>query len=213
MTKKVLGFDISSSCIGFCLLLLDEEKKTIKLGKLDHFKPIKRGTVLERLQDTRDKMADVINQLQPDDIAIEDIITYMPKRSSANTIILLATFNRMMCLLSLDYLGKSPAMYDVMDIRRGIKEGESPPSKDEVPELIAKHLGISFPWIYGKKGGLLVENGDRADACAVALFHSCILAGLRPPPLPKKRKVKTKKQTKAHKKLSRPKKAKRKTKQ
>ena len=189
--KRILGLDISSTTIGYCLLLV--EGHDIKISVLDHFKPIKKGTLLERLADTRDKMSDIISHLQPDFIAIEDIITFMPRRSSANTIIILAVFNRMMGLLCLDYLGKLPTLYPVMTIRKGLKENLDPPKKEEMPALIGRHLKIPFPWEFNKNGKPRVENYDRADAAAVALFHSYILFGLLKLPPKKKKKPKKRK--------------------
>lgn len=199
MIKRVLGFDVSSSCIGYCLLEWNNVTNDIKFVSVDYFKPTKKGNILERLRDTRDHMADIINKLRPDYIGIEDIIMFMPHRSSANTIITLAVFNRMMGLLSFDYMSKPPVLYGVMDIRRGLqKHGE--PKKEDMPELVAEHLGITFPWEYNKKGNIKLENGDMADGMAVALFHAYILSGKlsapvhikkkRPQPKTKKRKSK-----------------------
>lgn len=187
MIKRVLGLDISSSCTGYCLLELDDQSKNIKLVKMDHYRPIETGSIIERLAHTRDNFADIINQLRPDYIAIEDIITYMPKRSSANTIIILAVFNRMIGLLSFDYTGCTPIFYNTMDVRRGL-QANPVPEKEDMPNVIARHLRIKFPWQYGPKGGCLSENYDRADACAVALFHAYVLSNKLPAPIHIKKK-------------------------
>lgn len=198
MIKRILGFDVSSSCIGYCLLEWNNATNDIKFISVDYFKPTKKGNILERLRDTRDHMANVINKLRPDHIGIEDIIMFMPHRSSANTIITLAVFNRMMGLLSLDYTGKSPALYNVTDIRRGLQSGDVIPKKEDMPELVAKLLSITFPWEYNRNGNIKLENGDMADGMAVALFHTYVLSGKlaapahvkkkRPRPNSKKRK-------------------------
>jgi Holliday junction resolvasome RuvABC endonuclease subunit len=177
MIKRVLGLDISSTTIGYCLLEWDDIKGIIKLKTVSYFKPIKKGSILFRLQHTRDRIAEIINELQPDVIGIEDIIAFMPHRSSANTVITLAVFNRMIGLLSFDYTGKEPILFSVMDIRRGLKRGEKVPSKEDMPELVAKHLGINFPYEDSRRGTRKVENNDMADAMAVALFYAYVLAG------------------------------------
>lgn len=197
MIKRVLGLDVSSSTIGYCLLELDDSTNAIKLKLVDYYKPTKNGSMLERLRDTRDRMADIINKLQPTHIAIEDIIMFIKGLSTAQTVITLAAFNRMMGLLSFDYTDRPPALYNVMDMRRGLQK-HGVPNKDDMPELVAEHLGITFPWQHNCKGNIKVENGDMADAMAVALFHAYVLSGKllapvhikkkRPKPKPKKRK-------------------------
>jgi Holliday junction resolvasome RuvABC endonuclease subunit len=191
MIKRVLGLDISSTTTGYCLLEWNDGANTIKLKTVSYFKPIKEGSILERLRNTRDRIADIINELRPDYIGIEDIITFMPHRSSANTIITLAVFNRMIGLLSFDYTGKEPSLYNVMDIRRGLQYNNITPDKEDMPELVAKHLGITFPWQYNAKGKPKIENGDMADAMAVALFHTYVLANkvLNPIDVRKKKKL------------------------
>jgi hypothetical protein len=87
----------------------------------------------------------------------------------------------MICLTAYDYLGKSPTLYSVMTIRHGLKTGKDLPKKEEMPALVAQHLGITFPYEYNKKGGIKVESYDKADGVAVALYHARTLAGLVKP--------------------------------
>ena len=173
---KVLGFDISSTCIGICLLEIDEKNK-ITLKYLDNIKPIKSINIIERVAHTRDKIKKLIEHLKPDYIAIEDLVQYLPGKSSANTIITLATFNRMIGLLAFDYLNKMPNLYNVMSIRHGLKLSKELPSKEQMPDLVSSHLGIKFIYSIGKKGKIKSENYDMADAFAVALYHAFILTG------------------------------------
>src|ERR1019366_6595412 len=189
---KILSFDISSTTIGFAVLTVDKATKEKTLISVDYLKPIKEGTILERLADTRNKVKKIIEDVKPDHIAIEEIIMYLPKRSSALTVITLAVFNRMSGLLALDYLGKGPQMFNVLAIRHGLKMTKKFPDKSDMPELVAKHLGINFPYEYGKKGKSIVENEDKADAIAVGLFAAYVLTGekiIKDPP-PKKKRVK-----------------------
>jgi len=174
MTKRILGFDISSSCIGYGLLELDEKTNNIKVIKISYINPIKTGTMVERIINTRNIIRNIINDAKPDDIAIEELVKYMPK-STATTVVVLATFNMMVCLEAYDYLKRTPNIYNVLTIRHGLKIS-SFPKKEEMPELVAKHLGITFPYEYKKKGALKVENYDAADGTAVALYHTFILA-------------------------------------
>src|SRR5713101_2439427 len=109
MSETVLGFDVSSSCIGIGVLQINDDK-SIQFISVEYIKPLKKGNIVERIADTRDKIKSVIEKVKPDHIGIEDIIKFMKGKSSANTIIMLTTFNRMICLLANDYLGHSPKL-------------------------------------------------------------------------------------------------------
>ncbi len=175
MIKRVLGFDVSSTTIGFSVLEYEDDK--LKLVGSGYLKPLKTGSIIERIVDTRDKIQDIINKAKPDYIGIEDIIQFMQGKSTAKTIIMLTTFNRMIGLCSYDYLQKSPELFSVMTIRHGLKFGKDLPKKEDMPELVAKHLGITFPYETNKKGKLKVENYDRADGIAVGLYYTLLLMG------------------------------------
>lgn len=174
--KKILGIDCSSSCIGWCLLAIDDEQN-ISLIQSGYLKPIKQGSIIDRIVDTRNKIKKLIEDLSPDYIGIEEIIKFMKGKSSAQTIITLTTFNRMVCLLAYDYLKTNPSLFSVMAIRHGLKLNNSFPKKEDMPELVAFHLGITFPYETNKKGNLKVENYDRADGIAVALYYAFSLTG------------------------------------
>lgn len=171
---KVLGIDCSSTTIGWCLLNIDDNN-SISLIKSGYIKPIKKGSIIERIVDTRNKIKKLIDDLSPDYIGIEEIIQFMQGKSTARTIITLTTFNRMVCLLAYDYLGKEPLLCNVMAIRHGLKLNNTFPKKEDMPELVAKHLGITFPYEVNKKGKIKVENYDMADGIAVALYFAFIL--------------------------------------
>jgi len=172
---RVLGFDVSSTTIGWCVLEVDSSN--IKFIKCDYIKPTKKGSIIDRMVKTRDEVSKVIEEVKPDVIGIEDIIQFMQGKSTAKTIITLTTFNRMICLLAYDYLKKSPELFSVMSIRHGLKTGSELPKKEEMPELVAKHLGITFPYQQNKKGNIKVESYDMADGVAVALYYAFLLTG------------------------------------
>ena len=184
--KRILGFDVSSSAIGYCVLEIDEFTGQIKFISMDYLKPSKSGNIMDRIVDTRNKLNDIINKMGPDYIGIEDLIKFMPK-STATTVVVLATFNRMVCLLAYDYLLKQPELFNVMSIRHGLKINKVLPKKEEMPELVAKHLGINFPYLKSKskitkkgkkiEGKIKVESYDMADGVAVALYYAFVLTG------------------------------------
>jgi len=171
MSKRILGFDVSSSVIGYCLLELND--KNITFNSCDYYRPPKNGNIFERLFKTKKDISQIIEKLNPDYIAIEDIIQFMRNQSGAKTIISLALFNRIVGLASFEYLGKPPELFSVMSIRHGIKKTKILPKKEEIPELVASHLGINFPYEY-KKNGLSIKNEsyDMADSVAVALYYA-----------------------------------------
>lgn len=173
---RVLGIDCSSTTIGYCILDIDK-LQNINFVYAGFLKPIKKGTIIERIVDTRNKMNIIINTYKPDFIGIEDIIQFMKSKSTAKTIITLTTFNRMICLLSYDFLNKSPKLFNVMTIRHGLKSNKILPKKEDMPELVAKHLKITFPYELNKNGKIKVENYDIADGIAVALYYSLLLTG------------------------------------
>lgn len=176
MIKTVLGIDISSTTIGYCVLEINESTKDIKYIKMDYLCPSKKGTIMERIVDTRNKLLDIIKDIKPDYIGIEDLIKFMPK-STATTVVVLTTFNRMICLLSYDYLGHHPELFNVMTIRHALKLNKILPKKEEMPDLVAKHLGITFPYKYDKKGKIKEVSRDMADGVAVALYYAFVLTG------------------------------------
>lgn len=166
---KVLGLDISSSIIGYSVLEINKINK-IENIQMSFIKLTQDKNIINRIVDARTKILKVFNDVGPDFIGIEDIIKFMPK-STASTVITLTTFNRMICLLSYDYLGKYPKLFNVMSIRHKIKLNNLFPKKEDVPNLIEKHLNIKFPYIYDKKNKIKNISFDMADAAAVALCY------------------------------------------
>lgn len=172
--QRILGFDVSSTTIGYCVLEINDSND-IRFVLCNYVKPIKKGGIIERVAHTRDVVQSIIDQVKPDHIAIEDIVQFMAGASTAKTIITLTTFNRMIGLLAHDYLKRAPSLHSVMSIRHGLKIEKVLPKKEEIPELVAKHLKIKFPYLFNKKGKIKVESYDMADGIAVALYHAFIL--------------------------------------
>lgn len=194
MNRKILGFDVSSSCIGYCLLEIDANNQIIFKECKNH-KPIEDDNILVRLYHTQQIITDIIKYYNPDEIAIENIVEYMQGKSSSKSIITLAVFNRMICLLAYQYLQKPPQLFNVLSIRHGLKLNKILPQKEDMPELVSNRLGITFPYVYKKKGTIAAESLDMADAVAVALYYSLILTQQiipKKPKAPKKSKKKSK---------------------
>jgi Holliday junction resolvasome RuvABC endonuclease subunit len=176
--QTILSFDISSTTIGYAVLQIDNNQ--IKFVSCNYLNPKKEGSIISRLVDTRDKIQTIINNVKPNYIGIEQIVEFMKGKSTAKTIIMLTSFNRMISLLAYDYLKTEPGIFSVMSIRHALKQNKIFPKKEEIPALVAAHLGVTFPWIYSKPRGkspakLIIENYDMADAVAVGLYYAFLL--------------------------------------
>jgi crossover junction endodeoxyribonuclease RuvC len=170
---RVLGLDISSSTVGYSVIEYDGDDKP-KLLICSSFNPPKKGSIIERLKETQNRITEILDTYRPDEVAIEEITQFMMGKSTAKTIIMLAVFNRSVGLACYDFTHKPPAMYSVMKIRHGLKTDKRLPDKTEIPELVAKHLDIKFPYVYRGKGDkkkIAKCSYDAADSLAVAYYH------------------------------------------
>jgi len=64
--KRVLGFDISSTTIGWCHLEVDTSNNTIEYKKMGYIKPSKKGTLMERIVETRDEIVELLFKINPE---------------------------------------------------------------------------------------------------------------------------------------------------
>jgi hypothetical protein len=177
MNEIILGFDISTKCIGYGVLKINNN--SIEYVDSNFLQLKKEDDLIKRLAITRDEISNLIKNINPNYIGIENIIQFMKGKSSAKIIISLATFNRMIALLAYDFLGRSPELFNVISIRHGLKIKKILPKKQDIPELVSTHLGITFPYEKNKKGIVKVENYDKADGIAVALYYAFLLTGKR----------------------------------
>ena len=95
--KTVLGLDCSSKTVGWGLLSFDP----IAVVAHGHFNPLpSKYDFMKRLSNVFDCIEELCNELQPNTIAVEDIIQHMsgPSKSMAQTITILAAFNRVASL-------------------------------------------------------------------------------------------------------------------
>lgn len=187
---RVLGLDASTTTIGVSVIDYTihpfKDIPSVKLIHNSFFKPPKKGEIFNRLNVVREFIKRTINEWNPNYIALEDIVLFMKGFSTAKTITALAVLNRTVGLAIYDTCGKPPHLLNVMKIRHTIKKDKELPSKEDIPELVAFHLGIEFPWIYkvNKKTGekeKIKENNDIADGIAVALAFIKINTELKKP--------------------------------
>lgn len=164
---RIMSFDISSTTIGWAVL--DVINSHISLIDCGFYKPIKKGSIFDRLSCTVTDITALAERFQPTQTGIEDIVQYFPGKSSANTIITLALFNRAIGL-AFHQRGIPPNLCNVMAIRHAIKLSKALPKKEEIPSLVEKHLGVKLPLHLKKDGSPKAETNDVADAVAVGLY-------------------------------------------
>jgi hypothetical protein len=189
----VIGLDVSTSTIG--LGVLDYKNGEIRLKYSEYFKPPHDGSIFQRLDTTKKWFLQKLDEFKPDEVAIEEYIQFMKGGSGAKTIIPLALFNRTIGLAYYEKTGKEPNMLNVLTIRHALKFDKTLPGKEMMPDIVSKHLGISFPYIKdsGKKRkkvkkqndltkekatklGVKIESFDIADGIAVGLAYLKILS-------------------------------------
>lgn len=161
---KILGFDISSSCIGWGLI---EDEKLKDYG---HISPLSnKYNIFERLDNTNEQVLYLLKRTSPDIIGMEDILLFVPKKSSANTIITLGVFNRTVGLTAYNYLEKPPVLLPSQTIRKIIRHKHQIEvlKKENIPEVINQYLG-NFTLEFKKTGKLKNYIYDQADGIAVA---------------------------------------------
>jgi Holliday junction resolvasome RuvABC endonuclease subunit len=175
MSKLILGLDISSTTIG--LSLIEEENEKFSLKHYEYFKPDKKQSLFESLNNVRQWILKKLNDLTPDDVVLEDISEHFSVagsnkgKSTSKTIIKLAVYNRTIGLAVYEWLGRDPVLMNVNTTRALIKpEGyKGRLDKKDVPNVVAAIMDIEFPWIYKRTGSISDESYDMADAMAVAL--------------------------------------------
>ncbi|MCZ2224500.1 MAG: crossover junction endodeoxyribonuclease RuvC [Chitinophagales bacterium] len=165
---RILSFDVSSTTTAYCLL---DTKNPLLVLDYGFIKPKKNINILEKLRLLELDITNIVNRCSPDEIAIEDIAMFMKGKSTANTIVTLALFNRVVGL-TCHKMGKTPELYSVLKIRHGLKINKTFPAKEEMPQLLETRFNIKFPYLYNKKGKIKTESYDVADAFSVGFYHA-----------------------------------------
>lgn len=165
---RIIGLDCSSSVIGYCIIDFINNKPHLKYHGF--IKSPKTSNIFDKLIFIKQEITKLMDLYKPDIVALEEIAKFMPGISSANTIITLGVVNRTVGLTIYEKSGKLPELLNVMSIRHGLKFSKELPKKEDMPELVAKHLKIKFPYEFKKNGDIKKENYDVADSIAVGLF-------------------------------------------
>lgn len=171
--KKVLSFDISSSTIGWTLMEYDQS--SFNLMDFGYIKPPKKekGSISFRLNSTNNSIEDLIKKHCPDEVAVEDYAKrFSGGRTTANTIIILSTFNEIVCLAAFRVMGMDAYRYPVVRIRSQVGKlfGIKIVSKDDIFPEIVKRSTFFVPQ-KNKNNNTKIEYMDVADAIAVGITH------------------------------------------
>lgn len=168
----ILGLDCSSATVGWGLVTLELNPKLLSYG---HIKPMssKDGDLITRLDDIFEKITSLCLSLMPTHVAVEEITKFMRGLSTAQTITLLAAFNRVIALAAFRQTGRDIVnYYKVHEIRKIIKNKYLNRSqkigKEDMPNIIKEYLEPSFKGPFNTKGEIAVEELDEADGIAVA---------------------------------------------
>ncbi len=173
--QTVLSLDISSSTIGWSLLEYDSTSVTLKA--YGHIKPLKKDKtedLTERLSPTFDSITKLINLYSPDKVSAENYVSgFTPGLSRASTIMLLSSFNEVVCLAAYRAIGnKTVFRYAVPTIRASVSKilDKKIVSKDEVAESLLEICKIYKPTL-NKKSKMKLECFDELDALAVGMTY------------------------------------------
>ena len=172
----ILGLDISTSNVGWCILSSDGA-----LISADAITFAKNANIFEKGEHVRRSLKDVKKEFRIKSIFIEENLqAFRPGFSSAKTIVTLARFNGIVTFLSHEVFNLEPSFLNVNNARKtvGLKidRKSSTNTKDQVLEF-AKDKLPQFEWPmrtlkHGPRKGLVIPADccyDIADAYVIAL--------------------------------------------
>lgn len=201
--ERIISLDASTKTIG--IAIFDEKDGKPDILHYEYFKPPKSENFIDDLLKTKQYIMNLAEKYNAQQLAIEEYIQYMKGKSGAKTVIPLAIFNRTICLSFYEKHNKMPVILNVLTVRHALKLSKDLPAKEDMPALVAHHLGWSeFPWIkeikrrklktekgFIKQEEVIEENFDMADGIAVGLAYFKVKD--RPIKQKKKKSRKTKK--------------------
>ncbi len=178
--SHILGLDISTSNVGWCIL----EKNSGKLISADAIELKKVSCVFQKAKEVRQQLKVLLIEHDVSVVAIEENLqAFRPGFSSAKTIVTLARFNGMVSLISHDVFKMSPIFMNVNAARKiaGLKIDRKSDlnTKEQVLNFVRGKI-TDFNWPMrtiksGKRKGLVLF----ADSCydisdAYIIASSCV---------------------------------------
>ena len=169
----VCGLDISTSCIGICILNTKENTQ-----KFSSISP-KGNSWLEKAQSVKPLLEDLFLENKIEKVYIEENLqAFRPGLSSAKTLMSLSRFNGIVSFMIMDNHGIEPEFLNVNSARKslGIKiERKSHKStKEQVLDWVNSQINFDWPTRIMKsgkrKGEEVLRNDvyDMADAFVIA---------------------------------------------
>ena len=178
--KRTLGLDISTSCIGWCVLNTDTG--TVEAAAAIVLKDIK--CVFEKALRAKEALQTITLDHNVDSIVIEENLqAFRPGFSSAKTLITLARFNGIVSWLSYGCAKVKPDFINVNRARKSvglkIDRKSSLSTKEQVFEWVRANGMDDFPWPTkvlksGPRKGLVIFDDscyDISDAFVIARAH------------------------------------------
>ncbi|MBN1394426.1 MAG: crossover junction endodeoxyribonuclease RuvC [Pirellulales bacterium] len=151
---RILGIDPGLNITGYGVLEADGGR--LCLCEAGVVRGRSRGSLTKRLVEIHDGVAEVIDALKPEAMAIEDLYSHYQRPRTA---ILMGHARGVICLAAAK-AGIPVAHYSATQIKR-ILTGSGRASKGQVQLAIQRELALSAP----------PDPPDVADALAVALCH------------------------------------------
>jgi len=169
---KTLSLDISSSTIGWSLLILNKENN-LELKKYGYIKPTKKGTLAERAIDAVEKYKKILDDTKPDEVIVEDYANKFSKgKSTARTIIVLAVFNETIKIATIEHVKIIPVSYPVTTIRSVVKKhyGFEIKDKEQVMDFCKSNFE-NYKSVLNRNDNIKKECYDECDAIVVGVCH------------------------------------------
>jgi len=149
----ILGIDPALTCTGYGLLRADGNRyEAIDFGAIS---PPPQAPIAERLLRIHEALSDVIRDVRPDEVAVEDFIVGHVRAAVA------VGEARAAALLAAAEAGLPTALYKPSEVKQFVTSyGRG--GKDQVALMVQALLGLDEP----------PKPADAADALAVALCHA-----------------------------------------
>ena len=163
----ILGLDCSSSVLGWGLID-PETKRLVAYGYYNLASS--KYDILERLNYLYQIIKLTCEEFLPKTVVIEEIIKFMKGRSSAATIISLASFNRTALLSAYHSVGDVHRM-NVNTIRKLVKNAcklKNKIAKEDMPDIIKEYLYNDLKYYKKRTTGWTDQTYDQADGIATA---------------------------------------------
>ena len=153
MTGRILGIDPGLNVSGYGLIEADGQRlRVIEAGVIR----TKRGTVARRVAEIFDGLTELIGNLRPTEVALEDLYSHYERPKTA---ILMGHARGVICL-AVEQAGLPLHHYAATQIKR-LVAGSGRAPKSQIQNAICREFGLTEA----------PEPPDVADALAIALCH------------------------------------------